>query len=179
MSWLFRICPSVGLEQDPWVSLMLQGHFIPRKLLLHILHFHWSKSVHWNVWEWNAKLKKYIFLNLLDHLQSMAIVLVPLLHSSNFVKFTATLYTLLSLTCFFFLYSLRLPYHNLPHEIHATIHIDLMGQIKSWKKMSSFSVYNSFIRKNEFSRKWLTLNPPVFLSLNFSSLIFQIQFYKI
>lgn len=102
MSWLFRICPSVGLEQDPWVSLMLQGHFIPRKLLLHILHFHWSKSVHWNVWEWNAKLKKYIFLNLLDHLQSMAIVLVPLLHSSNFVKFTATLYTLLSLTCFFF-----------------------------------------------------------------------------
>lgn len=124
---------------------MLQGHLIPRKFLLHILDFHWSKSFHWNVREQNAKLKKYIFLNLLDHLQSMAIVLVPLLHSSNFVKFTATLYTLLSMTCFFFLYSLRLPYHNLPHEIHATIHIDLMGQIKSWKKICLLFLYTKVL----------------------------------
>lgn len=99
--------------------------------------------------------------------KSMTIVPFPLLHSSNYVKLTgnAPYSSFLSLTFFFYI---PWGFHttHLPHEKHAMIHIDLIGQIKSWEKTClSFSYKTT----NEIPPEPLTLSRWIFLSLTFSS----------
>lgn len=143
---------------------MLQGHLIPRRLL-HILDFQWSKSFHWNIRSrTKAKGEEHVFWICLSIFKEWAWFHCFIL--SILLNWQETLYSHL-----FFLSPplTHIPcFHatNLPHEIHATVLLDLIDQIKSWKKRPVFLFSHQTI--NEFPPEPSAWNCWVFLSLNFS-----------
>lgn len=111
---------------------MLQGHLIPRRLL-HILDFQWSKSFHWNVQELKSQRWRRMFSES-AWLSSKNIDYYPGSMASffQFCYIDRKHYILIFSFCNIFLYIPR-GFHitNLPYEIHATIHLDLRGQMQS------------------------------------------------